>query len=359
MSGLTVTLAASARTPDLPPASVRFGGRKGCAAMRLGQRLALHVAPVILRLALGIVFLWAGSSKLLHSDAVSGERAARFANMGVLSLPPGVSSVQPVVPEPEAAPPPVVPPPPGPTPEPGPKPEPEGDPKPASPRPSFDPQAPGARPGTVDPAPPALAALSPAVPSSPPVQAGVASATRRVYDASDFPKPLPVRRLYGLALMLKGASKPNEHGRVLWPAALATDAWAIRLAWVVSLTEFIAGIFLLIGLLTRLSALALAFTMLTALWLTQIGPSLGNPAAMWGILPDPAMGEQAGWNSLSSGWLMLLWQSVLGAAALALSMMGPGGASVDALIFRSGSARTDDERKKRAAPASPARGRPL
>ena len=332
--------------------------------MRLGQRLALHVAPVILRLALGIVFLWAGSSKLLHHDPVKGARAARFANMGVLSLPPEVSPVQPVVPEPELAPPPSPPAPlplpnPTPEPEPAPEPNPEADPKPTAPRPSFDPQAPGARPGTVDPAPPALAALSPAVPAGGSAQTAAAVQPGRVYEAADFPNPLPVRRLYGLAAMLQASSKPNEHGRILWPPALATDAWAIRMAWMVSLTEFIAGICLLIGLLTRLSALALAFTMVTALWLTQIGPSLGNPASMWGFLPDPVMSDLAGWNSLSSGWLSLLWQMMLGAAALALSMMGPGRASVDALIFRSGSARTDDDRRKRAAPASPARGRPL
>lgn len=347
--------------PDLPPASARCGGRKGCAAVRLGQRLALHVAPVILRVALGVVFLWAGSSKLLHSDPVSGARAARFANMGVLSLPPGASSVQPVVPEsgpePETAQPPVPVPPPGPTPEPAPKPE--GDPKPATPRPSFDPQAPGARPGAVDPVPPALAALSPKVPAGGSAQAGGASAPAQVHEASDFPNPLPVRRLYGLAMMLQQSSQPNEHGRVLWLPALATDAWAIRLAWMVSLTEFVAGIFLLIGLLTRVSALGLFFTMLTAIWLTQIGPSLGNPGAMWGLLPDPAMSEPTGWNSLGSGWLMLLWQVMLGAVALSLSMMGPGRASIDALIFRRGSGPSDDDRRKRAAPALPARGRPL
>ena len=44
--------------------------------MGLGQWLACNVTPLLLRLGLAAVFLWAGYGKLAYNDPVSGEETA-------------------------------------------------------------------------------------------------------------------------------------------------------------------------------------------------------------------------------------------------------------------------------------------
>jgi hypothetical protein len=51
-----------------------------------------NVAPIFLRLALGLTFLWAGWNKVFNQIEVQGEPAAILANLGVISPPaPGVT----------------------------------------------------------------------------------------------------------------------------------------------------------------------------------------------------------------------------------------------------------------------------
>ena len=57
---------------------------------------AILVAPIFLRLALGVVFLWAGLGKFFDVIEVGPEDAAILANMGVLK--PGVPPTPPVAP---------------------------------------------------------------------------------------------------------------------------------------------------------------------------------------------------------------------------------------------------------------------
>lgn len=56
----------------------------------LRARMGLGLAPLCLRLALGLTFLWLGLGKLVVNDPVKGQDAAVLANLGVLPLaPPG------------------------------------------------------------------------------------------------------------------------------------------------------------------------------------------------------------------------------------------------------------------------------
>ena len=51
--------------------------------MRVRDSIALTLPSFFLRLVLGVTFLWAGTGKLLGTMQVSGEDAARLANLGV------------------------------------------------------------------------------------------------------------------------------------------------------------------------------------------------------------------------------------------------------------------------------------
>jgi uncharacterized membrane protein YphA (DoxX/SURF4 family) len=55
--------------------------------MPFRQSLAMTFAPLLLRLTLGLTFLWAGLGKFNAYDAITGEDAARLANVGALDLP--------------------------------------------------------------------------------------------------------------------------------------------------------------------------------------------------------------------------------------------------------------------------------
>lgn len=289
--------------------------------MRFRHKLGLNATPFVLRIALGTVFIWAGSSKLLNSDPFPGELGARLAEMGIIPKPATAGVVTPIVPEStpepqvdEPAKPPVQ--------EPAKAPETPAD------RPDVDPNLPDPAPG--EQAKPelsmvvVLAAAKAPAPSAP------------VGAASEADKPVKLKRLYGLVLLMDKSSKPNAQGYILWPKFLSTPVWMERMAWAAALTEFIGGILILLGLLTRPAALGILCTMLTAMWLTQIGPSIGAAGSFLGFLPDPAMGDPTKWNSTSSGWLVLLWQFTLACVSLGLVMSGAGRLSMDSLIFRSG-----------------------
>ena len=51
--------------------------------MRCRDHIALTLPSFLLRLALAITFLWAGTGKLLGTSTVQGDNAARLANLGV------------------------------------------------------------------------------------------------------------------------------------------------------------------------------------------------------------------------------------------------------------------------------------
>lgn len=333
--------------------------------------IALNVTPLLLRIGLGVVFLWAGGSKILYKNSYTGEEAAVLANLRIVSpAAPGVPALAPAEPKPGETP--------GKAPTPAPaKPEetrpadPTGDPAPTQ---EDDKQKPETAP-PVNPTPAAAPAPAPqrgpeasvgagvlilaqaggAVnPSQPapigartdaptPTQAPVATSAARVYTAADFTSPVSVPRLYSLALLMHASSQPDEKGRQLWPEPFASPAMIKSMCWAAALTEFLGGALLLVGFLTRLWALALAGTMAVAMLLTTVGPAVLSGNGFLGFLPPPMLEDQARWVG---AWTTMLFQFVLMLMGLGLAMSGPGALSIDRLLFRSGGQRGSSSSKE-------------
>lgn len=270
--------------------------------MHLARSSAIYAAPIPLRFVLAATFIWAGLGKIVATFPVQGEQAALLANMDY-KFPAAPHT-----------------PPPAPTPaDPG-EAQPPADPAPApaTPAENGSPETPSAR----DRAPPDPLAAAPS-----PYRLALANQAAVSKTAADFPDPIEVKRLYGLALLTYTAAHPapNPDGttpRPIWPEWAARDSWPIVLAWAAAITELAAGILVLVGLLTRLSALSLASVMAVAMWLTEFGPAIQAGQTVLGFLPqrDP-------WDPLA--WKTLLWQLSLFGAALALAFAGPGALAID------------------------------
>lgn len=310
--------------------------------MRTRDRAALNLTPLLLRLSLATVFIWAGLGKFMASIEVSGSEAAILANYGVLPNPhtnPHTNPSAPTLPAPAATP------------------SDEMQPKTTT--------TPDNQTSTISP--PAhsttiFAAWHPAQPestaedSSPSVglpddltdqqdQATPTDTTgesrspaqppRVLASASDFPEPVRVRRYASIVLILHHAINPgldpdnSEPLMPLWPdfdKHLDFDPWPVYLAWTASLTELIAGSLLLIGLLTRLSALGLTGVMLTAMWLTTVGPAIQSGHAALGFLPQHDPFDITAWTPVFLQFTLLM-------SALSLLFAGPGMLSLDRLLL--------------------------
>ncbi len=249
--------------------------------------LACLVAPVFLRLVLGVTFLWAGLGKVIESTEFTGADAALLAKWNISSTT-------------------------GPT-APSSKPDPDKSAAPSSPAPAVTPE-------------PAKDTSSPA--ANPPInQASTPGSTPAVTDAA----PIRAVNLYHIALMIYRHANPapKTDGSVpmaLVPAKAAEDRYPVILAWAATTTEIAAGVCVLIGFLTRLSAISLAGVMAVAIWLTQIGPAIASGSAKLGFLPVHDTFDVAAWQPL-------LWQFSLLGAALALLFAGAGMLSLDRLLF--------------------------
>lgn len=323
-----------------------------------------NVAPIFLRLALGLTFLWAGWNKVFNQMEVQGERAAILANLGVISPPaPGIAPAPITLPVPTQVPAPRAVPSPAPTPTPTPT---LVDPAPTTPLPG-EPAATEPPPADRAPTPDALPdplpprELAPTV--SAPTQllntepnADVVHVSLNLapltYTASDFPESQSVRGLYGLVFTITNAAAPkaNDTGKApmpLMPGAANQGRWPVYLAWTVALTELIGGVFFLVGFLGRLAGFMNAGVMAGALWLTQFGPAIQAGTAKLGFLPaygkDGTLGLWATNAAGSPAYAMPLWQFMLLCACLAVMVLGSGALSIDALFRRPHSAVTKDE----------------
>jgi uncharacterized membrane protein YphA (DoxX/SURF4 family) len=249
--------------------------------MPLRQALATNVAPLILRLALGVTFLWAGLGKFNAYDAVKGDQAARLANVGVITA--------------------------------------SGD---APSRPEAD---------KGDHAGPESTPPKPDQPAAPPAAAQPPQ-PKLMYAAADFPTEVRVRRLHTAVTLrlLEAADPPTPAAdtnpepatpRRLWPASLAGSK-APLFAWGVAILDVVGGLCLLLGLLTRLWAFLLAGHMAVGLWLLVVGPAWAAGNVALGFLPrhDP-------WDL--TFWIMPLWIVALIAMNLALACLGAGSLSLD------------------------------
>ncbi len=316
--------------------------------MRLRDQVALTLPSFFLRLTLGIIFLWAGSGKLMGTIRVAGDDAARLANLSIALSEPTTNT-------------------------------------PADQQPPIDVHLPDsdsdsdsnsdsapvdATPSEVDtpistqPTEDALEEMGNQIidqlnqmidqgteegteygttetPVAPPETAGFEStqllsvqlATPR-YSASDFPDSMEADRLYSIALLISKSADPGLTADSLpidptIPSMLANNPWPKVLAWAAAVTEIAAGIFLIFGLLTRLSALATFSIMLVAIWMTQIGPAaIQHSDSLLGFIPhkgDPWAPES---------YIHLFWQLSLASMSAAVFFLGSGAIGVDRLLFK-------------------------
>ncbi len=256
--------------------------------MRLRDSIGLNFAPFILRLVLGLTFIWAGAGKFFADASFTPEQTARLAAMGV-NVPGGTAANLPLDDDPVGV---------------GDETEPESQ---AEDSAEDEPGA--AESGLID---------------DPLVDA--------------YPDGTTLRRVYGLALLIDRSAHPgfNDDGvepMALWPAEAATGKWPVWIALAAGITELLAGVVLLAGFFTRFAALSLVGVMVAAIWLTQIGPAIQGQDALLGFLPNNDLYD-------TGAWMPLLWQVSLLGSALATMLLGAGAMSLDAVIFSSPPSRS-------------------
>jgi len=279
---------------DPSPAIVPLTGR---APMRCRDHIALTLPSFLLRLTLAITFLWAGTAKLAGTTTAHGDNAARLANLGVSFIqesaedPDSTLPDEPINPLPDS--------------EIDTNPDTELESEPANEEPATDP----------------VTIRNIAFMNSPAV-------------GSDYPEPVSFRRVYGIALLLDHAVNPNltDDSQTVpstMPSWMGTGSMPVYAAWATAITELACGFLLLLGLLTRLSAISLTIVMLVALWTTNIGPAaLQSSDAILGFIPavaDP-------WDP--SSYSVLLWQLALIVMSLSVALLGAGPLSLDRMFFR-------------------------
>lgn len=260
------------------------------------------IAPLFLRLCLGITFVWAGLGKVMNEMPVQGDAAAVLANMGVLAPPGKATSMRD--------------------------------------RGSFpalmalaDPYDQAKDPATDEPPAKEPAAPSAGAPSSgPQATPATAAGNQPHYTAADFPEPVKVKTLYMVAVGVSNATvvPVDTNGAPakmrLLPAALGQRPWPVVLAWCATITELVGGAMVLVGLFARFWSFGLAFVMGVAMWLTQLGPAIQAGTTIMGFLPSHAAGD-------GQAWMPLLWQFSLFCSALAVVCLGSGALSLDSLFF--------------------------
>jgi uncharacterized membrane protein YphA (DoxX/SURF4 family) len=304
--------------------------------MRSRDAAGITLSSLILRLMLAVIFIHAGLSKIMTEQELPPEKAAQLANLGGLTPAKAKPATPTPAPKPDASTKPATDSPAAPLPEPTvPTPVKPEESAPAT-TPESKPDAPSSRSAasTTSGPLPALADTTLAQDTSTPGTSG-APAPAPQYTAADFPTNVKVKTGLTIALGLADGATPitREDGTKsipLVPAKLAQKPWPVVLAWTATLTELIGGALLVIGLFTRLSALGISFTMLVAMWLTQIGPAIQSGNTALGFLPA--------YPAYSMDWMTLSFQFALFAAATAVLFLGPGAASLDAAIFGGGPA---------------------
>lgn len=287
--------------------------------MSFRQKLALNAAPIPLRVILAVTFIWAGLGKVVETMPVQGESAAALANLGVIKT----AEARPTIP-----------------------PESETITDPAAPaegegetirQPENEPD--GETDGETE--------VGESTPLSGPLldrgfEIRTVQSSTPAYTASDFPNPIEVKKVYGLVLLMQGSANPtgtNDAGDPkpsIWPTWAGDGGWVVALAWAAAVTEIVGGLFVLLGLMTRFSALGLAGTMVVALWLTEIGPAIQVGTTVLGFLP--------GYDRFDIGaWTRPLWQGAMLAMAASLFFTGAGALSIDRLLFEPREPSGEDE----------------
>jgi uncharacterized membrane protein YphA (DoxX/SURF4 family) len=275
--------------------------------LRFGECLGLNVGPIPIRLVLAVTFIWAGAGKFFAQDAYVGDAAFALYEMGVIAGPAGTE----------------------PTPDPVPPPSEDEGTNPA------EGGEEGGRVGLVEPGPATLANFE---------RVGsmrLVGQDETRYTAADFDEPIEMMRLYSVAVMVyEGANPGYEEGtstpkRVIVPGWAANGKRPVVLAWAAGLTELVGGVLVLVGLLTRLSAVGLVGVMGTAAWLTVFGPAMQDVGATLGFLPT--------YDMFSYDWMNPLWLLALAGASASLVFTGAGSVSVHAFLFGSRAEADEDD----------------
>lgn len=324
-----------------------------------------HLGQLVLRVGLAATFLVAGLSKVLPKDQYEGEAAAALANMGVIT------------PQPAAVP------------TPGGSGEVTTEPTAYQPttreqqdevlartnaelrraleqlqadlnarkasaqpeEPAEQPDPPATAPGRASqPDESEVRSLTPqpeeSVEAPVPATPATTSTPAAQYTAADFPNPVELPRVYRIALMLKGAAHPapEEDGtaRMALVPTWAADtkvpglgmATPVVLAWLAAITEIVGGGMLLVGFMSRLWALGLVGVMLTAIWLTAIGPAMQAGTTYMGFLPDK--GHIFAITNQGFAYMHEFWLLALLCMSAAVMFAGPGAISVDGILFGAG-----------------------
>ncbi|MBX3355305.1 MAG: DoxX family protein [Phycisphaeraceae bacterium] len=284
--------------------------------MHASQSAAVHIVPLLARVVLAAAFIPVGYSKLFTETKVTPQEMAQLEAMGWRWRPAPVGEG--AVKEPDtgaangAAP--VIDRPPS---------EPAPTPAPSAPRPAEAPAAPAAPPPAAPAAPaPAPASPAPAAPSSaaPAPSAALFITPDRGLDHGAEPvrvsmraplreetappksDPLSVRSCERIALMAHNAGLP-----------------APRISgYLVGIGELLGGAALLIGIFSRLAALGIVFIMAGAIYLTSLAAILAHPF-IFGMPLD--------------AYKTFFLQVGLLTLSLGIVLTGPGGLSVDHLVF--------------------------
>lgn len=294
--------------------------------MRFRDHVALTLPALILRLILTLTFLWAGIGKIKGEFDVTGDDAARLAQMGV-SLTEVAPPPEPIrdlpgqdLPAPSEL---IVP-------------EGASDPENA---PSSTEEVADAVLDQIAQTPDGETAQADAVdeftdPAGDEEEWAADQISGTTYSPDDFRGTYRVQRVAGIALVLSKAGNPglDDESKQLastMPAWVAAERWPIYFAWAAAITELIAAALLLFGVLTRLGAIMVVGVMLTAVWLTQIGPAaMGLTDAYLGLIPKAA----DPWAP--SSYATLLWQLACLGMATAVFLLGSGPIGFDRALFR-------------------------
>ncbi len=294
--------------------------------MRAIDRFALSFTPMLLRLVIGATFLWSGAGKLFHHTELSDPDRAIITQLEG-GAPAPTNQAPPAEPLPE----------PDPEAETGDAPAEDSEEEPARPRlrSLTDPNASALPSGysltlAQDSAPDqGLDTLNPnAETTEEAVGEALDAITDEIEDAAaEFVGANPTRErfLVNVALTTYKAANP-EKGSPRVPAFMGDNA--LVLAWGVAIIEFVGGVCLILGFLTRFWAVMITGVIAGALWITELGPAMlgGLDQTFLGFLPPV-------WPFNPAAAMHFLWLLLLTISAFSLVFLGAGALSIDRFLF--------------------------
>lgn len=245
-----------------------------------------RVSATLLRVVVGLTFLWAGLGKFAADEPLKPEQRQLYIDAGLIK--DDADQTAPVALEDTS------------------------EPRPADPPVDPEPSIPD-QPETAAPEPPPEPPPEPD--SRPNADAPPSDVVERVARWKNI-----AALVYSSAHREQPADADQERAQPqpirLLPAFAATGSWPKVLAILLGIAEIIFGVCVVAGFLSRLSGVALAGVMLTAIWLTHIGPMVQQGAMLYDSIFDMR-------------WSKLWWQLLLLASTLAVAFLGAGSVALD------------------------------